>query len=228
MAPGCWHPPCPGALLAAQGVWGGGEAFPLLQRWVWVLGTGLLAPARERQVLAPENQLGQETGREEPGACGRSLAQPRSQPLARAHQPPVPLKHPPTHSWTPPPQGDTRTDLPWVRRGSLWRLTGTVQNVSIQPCVQLRATQGEGQPPTLPPGRLHPGRPSLETLGVDPPRRPCGSSWPRHPSGYRPANAKGVARMGGEGMVLGWHESLGGRPSPGHACVSGSSSSAAC
>lgn len=73
-------------------------AFPLLQRWVGVLRTWLLAPARERRVSAPENQLGQETGREEPGACGRSLAQP----LTRPRQPPVPAKHPPPRAGPPP------------------------------------------------------------------------------------------------------------------------------
>lgn len=146
MTPGCWHPPRSGALLAARGARGVGGLCPLLQRWVWVLGTGLLAPARERQVLAPENQLGQETSREEPGARRRSLAQPRSQPLARC-----PPKRPPTQSWTPThPEGDTRTDLPRVRRGGLRWLMGTVQSVSIQPCVQLRATRGEGQPPAPP------------------------------------------------------------------------------
>ena len=76
-----------------------------LQRWVWVPGTGLLAPARERQALAPENQLGQETGREEPAARRRSLAQRRSRPLARPHQLPVPPKRPPAQRWTPPTPG---------------------------------------------------------------------------------------------------------------------------
>lgn len=96
----------------------------------------------------------------------------------------------------PPSQGDTRTNLPWVHHSGLRQLVGTVRSVSIQPRVQLQVTQGEGQPPTHPPGQLHPSRAPLGVPGADPPRCPCGSSWPQCPSGHCPANAKGVVRVG--------------------------------
>lgn len=99
--------------------------------------SGLLAPVREWQVLALENQLGQETGREEPGACGCSLAQPQSQPLAQPHQPPVPPKLPLAQNWTPSLRGDMRTHLPRIRRCGLWHLVVPIRSVPIQPCVQL-------------------------------------------------------------------------------------------
>lgn len=91
-----------------------------------------------------------------------------------------------------PFQGDARTNLPWVHHDGLRRL----RSVSIQPRVQLQVTQGEGQPPTLPPGQLHPSRAPLGAPGADPPQRPCGSSWPQCPSGQCPANPKGVVRVG--------------------------------
>lgn len=64
-----------------------------------------------------------------------------------------------------PSQGDTRTNLPWVHHDALQRLVGTVRSVSIQPRVQLQVTQGEGQPPTLPPGQLHPSRAPVGSWG---------------------------------------------------------------
>jgi len=91
-----------------------------------------------------------------------------------------PSAHPPS-AGPPPPRGDTRTDLPWVRRGGLRRLAGAVHSVCVQPRVQLRATRGEGQPPALPPtpGRLHPTEhpsrcPGQTHLGV--PADPLGLS----------------------------------------------------
>lgn len=64
-----------------------------------------------------------------------------------------------------PSQGDTRTNLPWLRPDGLWRLVGSVPSVSIHPRVQLQVTQGEGQPPTLPQDSCTPAEPPLGQLG---------------------------------------------------------------
>lgn len=79
-----------------EGVMG---AFPFLQRWVRVLRTWLLAPAREWHVSAPETSwVRKQAGRSlEP--VGVRLHSPRLGPTS----PPVPAKHPPTRSWTSTP-----------------------------------------------------------------------------------------------------------------------------
>lgn len=105
----------------------------------------LLAPRRERQDSAPENQLGQETRREEQAARGRPLAQRRSQPLACAHEQEEPrCPHPRCPPRGSPPRGKARTNLRGVHGGGWWLAVVTIQRVSVQCCVHLRACQGGG------------------------------------------------------------------------------------